>query len=329
MKILTAISVLVAFTTISCDSIKQKPLETIAALTEEESPLKSTKALSGEVKEFLKTLGITPTNALAETAADKPAKSMLYVWCQAQGTIAYRNFLRTCAVIKFAKPRELIPIEEIWLGPAENEKRNSFYFRQSDQFASEQSLITPEFSRDSKARQVETITHENIHGTFSNHVWSTVNEPFTTALGYLTALEFFKQQNDFKNVAGVLTNIIELEKMSRELNEFAAKLEELFSQNRPLDDKRRDARRLVDNYSTYKRWYEWNLTEKKDDKINEALVSHDIAYYRYVDKIFELRRLIGDLKFLIKDLGGIPTTISDSKDVDNYLNMVESRYRNK
>lgn len=315
--------------TTACDSV-QLTAKATERSNEDEILLGLAKNLSLEVKEFLKTLDIQPTKALTETSTEQATVSNFYIWCQLYGTIPYRQPLQLCIEVLFKKPKELIPIADIQMYLKKDGKPYSIYARHENEFASEQAVITVAFSKSDTTRQVEVVAHEDIHEVFSNHNWGIVNESFTTALGYLVTLEFFKNKGDLDNAQKTEIYIDVLVNRSLELNELAWRLVNLFSNNPSLDNARKQAKKLVGDYPTYKQWYESNQSSKDLDlNINEAQISHDLAYFRYFDKIVTLYKLIGNLKTMVNELKNISANISDPKEVEEYLNLIESRYKNK
>jgi hypothetical protein len=57
----------------------------------------------------------------------------------------------------------------------------------------------------------------------------------------------------------------------------------------------------------------------------EAKLSHDLAYYRYFDRIAALAERAPDLKTLITDLKTIPSK-ADHSAVDDFLRQLNARY---
>ena len=76
---------------------------------DEEKLFRETLLLVQEVKKFGRTLGIEPTEALGQSAREKPAHSMVWLWLQRFGTIALRTPVDIRLGISFSAAKEELP----------------------------------------------------------------------------------------------------------------------------------------------------------------------------------------------------------------------------
>ncbi len=79
---------------------------------------------------------------------------------------------------------------------------------------------------------------------------------------------------------------------------------------------------LISSYPVYHRHFERQIRRQHPETAIEAKLSHDLAYYRYFDRIVALYERIGDLKALIDDLRKAPR---EPEAVAAYLQSLERR----
>jgi len=266
------------------------------AADDEAKLLRETLALAREVKAFGRTLGIEPTDALSQSSREKPARSMLWLWLQRRGTIALRTPLDLRLEIQFSATREKLPLEQLYLAGD-----YSVYFRQGNQFGDPRSVATIDFARDSMLIKVKTVLHEDLHDDQNFDLPWEDEESIIAPLGALAALEFFKHQADQANVKSALAGIEDERTVSRELVAIAQTADQLF-RTEALPEARKKILALVRSSPSYARWFNLHLDHQDADLALEAKISHDLAYYKYYDRIVSLYENRGELRTLIRDL---------------------------
>jgi hypothetical protein len=267
---------------------------------DEQKALRETRSLLQEVKAFGRTLDIEPTDALSQSSREKPGRSMLWLWLQRRGTIALRTSLDMRLAILFLATKEDLPLEQLWLSGG-----YSIYFRQGNQFGDPRSAATIDFARDSLLIRVKTTLHEDLHDDKNFDLPWEDEESIITPLGSLAALEFFKHKADQANIKRSLQDIEEERIRSKELVAIAQAAERLFK-TEALSEARKKVIALVHLSPSYARWFEYHMERQDADRALEAKISHDLAYYKYYDRIVSLYERRGELKTLIQDLKKIP-----------------------
>jgi hypothetical protein len=288
----------------------------------EERFLLDTLTLVREVKEFERTLGIEPTEALLRSSQQKPVTSMLWIWLQKLGTIATHAPIDVRVGIRFSVPKEQIPLDQIYRAPG-----YSHYFRQGNQFGDEGSVITLDFAQERMAAQVKVIIHEDLHDDRNFDLPWEHEEALITPIGMLAALEFLRHKNDPEGVDDMERAIREERQLSRELTALVREAEQVFS-TVPLLEGREKVNRLLASYPVYSRYYSYQVKDQDADLALEAKLSHDLAYYRYFDRVVTLYERAGDLKAMILELkkqaGG-----SNGQNPEQLLQILESKYGQK
>ncbi len=279
--------------------------------------IQETVTLVKEVKEFEKTLGIKPTEALSQSYEQKPATSMLWLWLQKIGTIALHTPMDARIGVRFGSTREELPLQTLY-----KTGKYSVYYRQGNEFSDPHAVTTADFSKQSALTRVMIILHEDLHGNFALP-WET-EESLVTPLGLIAALRFFEYKADDIDVREAQSAIQERSKLAQELNEIVHDAELLF-RTRPLDDARAKLIERVRSSNVYGRWYKFQTENQDDDIALEAKISHDLAYYKYFARIASLDRRMGDLKMLIQALKIIPRSM-DMEEVEKYMRELEGRY---
>lgn len=267
---------------------------------DEQKDFRETLALVQEVKAFGRTLGIEPTDALRQSSREKPARSMLWLWLQRLGTIALRTSLDVRLEIQFLAAKEDLPLEQLYLSGG-----YSIYFRQGNQFGDPRSIATIDFARDSVLMRVKTALHEDLHDDRNFDLPWEDEESIITPLGALAALEFFKHKADHANVKRSLQGIEEERTRSKELVAIAQAADQLFRME-PLSESRKKVIALVRSSPNYASWFDFHLERQDADRALEAKISHDLAYYKYYERIVSLYENRGELRTLIRDLKKIP-----------------------
>jgi len=272
-----------------------------------------------EVKAFGKTIGIEPTPALSRTTEDGPALSMLWLWLQRVGTLALRAPMDIRLAIGFRTEKERLRIEQVYRVDG-----YSVYYRQGNEFADSRSVATLGFAAEPVVRRVMVVLHEDLHGDGNFSLPWELEEAIVTPLGSLAALAYFRQKDDEPNWKNALAAVAEERKLSRELNALTAEAELIFA-TLPVDDAKQQILAEMSRYPTYRRQFERQIRGQHPPTVLEAKLSHDLAYYRFFDRIAELSELAPDLKTLIDDLKKLPSDATPEL-TEKFLQRLNSRY---
>ena len=272
-----------------------------------------------EVKAFGKTIGIEPTPALSRTSEEGPALSMLWLWMQRAGTLALRAPLDIRLAIGFRTEKERLRIEQVYRVDG-----YSVYYRQGNEFADSRSVATIGFSAEPVVRRVMVVLHEDLHGDANFSLPWEMEEAIVTPLGSLAALAYFRQKDDEPTWKNALAAVAEERKLSRELNALTAEAELIFA-TLPVDDAKHQILAEMSRYPTYRRQFERQIQGQHPPTVLEAKLSHDLAYYRFFDRIAELSELAPDLKTLIDDLKKLPSDATPEL-TEKFLQRLNSRY---
>ena len=272
-----------------------------------------------EVKAFGKTIGIEPTPALSRTTEDGPALSMLWLWLQRAGTLALRAPLDIRLAIGFRTEKERLRIEQVYRVDG-----YSVYYRQGNEFADSRSVATIGFAAEPVIRRVMVVLHEDLHGDANFSLPWEMEEAIVTPLGSLAALAYFRQKDDEPSWKNALAAVAEERKLSRELNALTAEAELIFA-TLPVDDAKQQILAEMSRYPTYRRQFERQIRGQHPPTVLEAKLSHDLAYYRFFDRIAELSELAPDLKTLIDDLKKLPSDATPEL-TEKFLQRLNSRY---
>ena len=287
--------------------------------TEGTGRLKETANLIDEVKAFGKTIGIEPTPALSRTSEEGPALSMLWLWLQRAGTLALRAPLDIRLAIGFRTEKERLRIEQVYRVDG-----YSVYYRQGNEFADSRSVATIGFTAEPVVRRVMVVLHEDLHGDANFSLPWEMEEAIVTPLGSLAALAYFRQKDDEPTWKNALAAVAEERKLSRELNALTAEAELIFA-TLPVDDAKQQILAEMSRYPTYRRQFERQIRGQHPPTVLEAKLSHDLAYYRFFDRIAELSELAPDLKTLIDDLKKLPSDATPEL-TEKFLQRLNSRY---
>jgi hypothetical protein len=283
--------------------------------------LREISQLIQDVKAFGNTVGIEPTQALARTSQDGPALSMLWLWMQRVGTVAIRKPVDIYMAMGFATASEQLKIEQIY-----RVNGYSVYYRQGNEFADSRSLATVGFSEEPLVRRVKVILHEDLHGDNNFALPWEIEEGVVTPLGSLAALEYFRFKNDEKNLLSARASVEQERQLSRELNELAGRAEQIFGQDSG-DGGKEKVLDLLPSYPTYGRQFERQIDGQNRATVLEAKLSHDLAYYRFFDRICALAEKV-TLKELIDDLRRMPKDNSP-ENASAYLDSVAAKYASR
>jgi hypothetical protein len=297
----------------ACATIERPADETAVRLEE-------TARLIEDVKNFGKTIGIEPTPALSRTAGEGPALSMLWLWMQRVGTLALRRPIDVRMAIGFSAEKERLKIEQVYRVDG-----YSVYYRQGNEFSDGRAVATVGFAAEPIVRRVIVILHEDLHGDANFALPWELEEAIVTPLGSLAAREYFRARGDDaneKNAAAALSNE---RKVSRELIALAGEAEKLFARW-PIDKAKQKVLAQMENYPAYRRQFERQTQGQHRPTVLEAKLSHDLAYYRYFDRVAALAELAPNLKSLIEDLKALPADATPEL-AEKFLQDLAVRYR--
>ena len=293
---------------VSCTTINvippTKPTETKIQNTEDNKLLEKAMQLSMEVKEFEKTLGIEPSEALSKSSLEKPATSLFLLFLQNKGSLAYDTMKRI--ILQFTKSAEEISISYVWVP-----EQYSFFKRQTNEF-SDNSVISIAFAKDILTAKIETFFHEDFHA----NIFAENEEALATPVGFIGALKFLEAKEDKTNADVVRKEISKFRKMSRELNELI-KNEKL--KNIPREDFASVLLDLIKIYPTYFSQYGWAANLES----TEAKVGHDLRYWLYFDLVCSIHDKIGDTKLFVAEIKKVP---SEESKLEQFLTELEQKY---
>jgi len=282
--------------------------------------LRQTAGLVEEVKVFGKTLGIEPTPALSRTTKDGPALSMLWIWMQRVGTLALRAPVDIRTAIGFNTDSERLKIEQVYRVDG-----YSVYYRQGNEFADSRAVTTIGFAEEPIVRRVKVILHEDLHGDANFALPWEIEEAIVTPLGSLAAVEYFRYKNDEINWQNAVASVSEERKVARELTAVVVEAEKIFAAEN-VDTAKQKILAMLPNFPAYYRQFERQTRGQHAATVLEAKLSHDLAYYRYFDRIATLAEIAPNLKVLIDDLKGMPRDASAAT-AEQVLQELDSKYR--
>ncbi len=262
--------------------------------------LRETASLIAEIKGFGKSLGIEPTLALSRTSADEKTLSMLWIWLQKAGTMALRASVDIRMAIGIGAAKERAPLEQIY-----RVEGYSVYYRQGNEFADSRSAATLGFAAQGVVRRVNIVFHEDLHGDANFDLPWDIEEAVVTPLGMLATVEYFKDKADAENLKRAEAALIEGRRISQELHGLIQEAERIFRHS-PIDVAKREVLSLLSNYPTYHAMFRRQIVGQHPGTALEAKLSHDLAYFRYFDKIVTLAERAPSLKALIEDLKSLP-----------------------
>jgi hypothetical protein len=262
--------------------------------------LRQTASLIEEVKAFGKTLSIEPTDALRQTSQEGPTLSMLWLWMQREGTLALRAPVDIRLAIGLNVDKEAPKLEQVYRVDG-----YSVYHRQGNEFADPRSVATVGFAEEPIVRRVKVILHEDLHGDVNFVLPWELEEAIVTPLGSLAAIEYFRHKGDEKSLANAISSVAEERKLARDLIGLIAQAEKIFATER-VDDAKQSILNALPSFPNYQRQFERQTRNQHAPTVVEAKLSHDLAYYRYFDRIAEFAEKAPSLRTLIDDLKKLP-----------------------
>jgi hypothetical protein len=281
--------------------------------------LRQTAALIEKVKAFGQTLGIVPTEALRRTAQAGPTLSMLWLWMQRDGTIALSAPLDIRLAIGLNNEKEVPKLDQVYRVDG-----YSVYYRQGNEFADPRSVATVGFAEEPIVRRVKVILHEDLHGDVNFALPWEIEEAVVTPLGSLAAIEYFRQAGDERNLASAVNSVAEERQLARELMALVGQAEKIFAAEKIAHGKQKVLDALV-NYPTYRRQFERQTRNQHAPTVVEAKLSHDLAYYRYFDRIVDLAERAPSLRTLIEDFKKLPRDATVAA-MDQFLSDLQAGY---
>ena len=291
-----------------------------AELTDREL-LAQTLTFSKKVKEYGQTIGIDPSGVLSKTTDEIPPKSKIIIYLQKRGTLAINKNIDESLSINISKPESEVPIGDSYLYT----EYFSAFLRQVNESATEDMPITIDFARASALRQAEVVLHEDLHMN-TMHTWESDNvESIVTPLAYLATLNFFKTNNDEANEKSAAIMINYFRKISLELNDFANSAENIYKSGIHYWVAQENIIQLLDSKTNYSIRFRQSLGGQNIYDVLEALVSMDLIYLRYFDKIVSLYEKINNIAIFITDMKKAP---GKTEDLDRYLEMLLQKYSN-
>jgi hypothetical protein len=198
------------------------------------------------------------------------------------------------------------------------------YYRQGNEFSDARAVATLGFAAEPLMRRVMVVLHEDLHGDANFALPWEIEESLVTPLGYLAAVVFFQQKNDQSASTNALVSLNEERRISRELNGLITEAIPVFKAL-PIDVAKETVLQQMSRYPTYQRQFERQIRGQHSPTVLEAKLSHDLAYYRYFDRIAALAEQAPDLKTLIVDLKAVPPT-ANRETTEKFLLDLSSRY---
>jgi hypothetical protein len=282
--------------------------------------LREIAGLVEEVKAFGKTLGIEPTPALSRTAQDGPALSMLWIWMQRVGTLALNSPVDIRTAIGFNAESERLKIEQVYRVDG-----YSVYHRQGNEFSDSRAVTTVGFAEEPIVRQVKVILHEDLHGDVNFALPWEIEEAIVTPLGSLAAVEYFRYKGDERNWKNATASVSAERKVARELTAVVAEAEKIFAADN-VDAAKQKILAMLPSFPEYHRQFERQIRGQHPPTVLEAKLSHDLAYYRYFDRIAGLAEIAPSLGVLIEDLKSLPRDATAAT-AEQYLLVLAAKYQ--
>lgn len=282
--------------------------------------LREVAGLIEEVKAFGKILGIEPTEALSRTTREGPVLSMLWLWMQREGTLALAAPVDIRLAIGYGAETERLKIEQVY-----RVDHYSVYYRQGNEFADARSLATVGFAEEPIVRRVKVVLHEDLHGDVNFALPWEIEEAIVTPLGSLAAVEYFRWKGDEKNLQNAVASVSEERQVSRELNALVARAQTIFALEGNVEAAKQKVLALLPEFPNYQKQFERQVRGQYAPTALEAKLSHDLAYYRYFDRVAGLAEKAPSLKALIEDLKGLPREATPVV-TDEFLQTLNIKY---
>jgi hypothetical protein len=290
------------------------------AILRPDARLRDTAGLVEEVKAFGKTLGIEPTPALSRTAQDGPALSMLWIWMQRAGTLALHAPVDIRTAIGFNAESERLKIEQVYRVDG-----YSVYYRQGNEFSDSRAVTTVSFAEEPIVRRVKVILHEDLHGDVNFALPWEIEEAIVTPLGSLAAVEYFRYKADERSWSNAVISVSEERKVARELTSVVAEAEKIFAAGN-VDAANQKILAMLPSFPAYYRQFERQIRGQHPPTVLEAKLSHDLAYYRYFDRIAALAEIAPSLSELIDDLKRLPGDATTTM-AERFLHALAAKYQ--
>ena len=282
--------------------------------------LLETASLVEDVKIFGRSLGIEPTPALSRTVQDGHALSILWLWMQRVGTLALRAPVDIRTAIGFNTESERLKIEQVYRVDG-----YSVYYRQGNEFSDSRAVATIGFAEEPIVRRVKVILHEDLHGDANFALSWEIEEAIVTPLGSLAAIEYFRYKSDEKNWKNAMASMREERNVARELSVVVEEAEKIFVAEN-ADAAKQKVLAMLPSFPAYYRQFERQIRGQHAPTVLEAKLSHDLAYYRYFDRIAVLAEIAPNLKTLIDDFKELPRDATLAT-AERFLRELNSRYR--
>jgi hypothetical protein len=168
---------------------------------------------------------------------------------------------------------------------------------------------------------VTVVIHEDLHGDGNFDLPWEIEESLITPLGSIAAVEFFKRRSDAANLETAQARLDEEKQLSRELSDLVAAALRIFS-SEAVETAKEKIVSMIPSYPVYHRHFQRQTWGQHPETAIEAKLSHDLAYYRYFDRIVALYERTGDLKALVEDLRKAP---KEAEALAAYLQSLERR----
>lgn len=281
--------------------------------------LDETASLISDVKKFGRTLGIEPTQALSRTVREGPPLSMLWLWMQKEGSLAFNTPVDIRMAIGYSAEKERLRIEQVY-----RVEGYSVYYRQGNEFSDPRSMATVGFAEEAITRRVKVVLHEDLHGDANFALPWDIEEGIVTPLGSLAAIEYFRWKGDEANLQSAVISVNEERATARELRAFSIQAREIFAQE-STDTAKEKVLAILSGFPLYRKEFERQTRGQHAPTALEAKVSHDLAYYRHFDTVAALAELAPSLGALIGDLKQIPVNSTHSM-IDEFLRALQTKY---
>jgi len=278
--------------------------------------LEETVALSKEVKEFGKTLGIDRSPALTKSVLNAVPLSSITIYIQS----VYFISKPSVAWIYFTKPCAALGIKSM----SGYTKEYSVYFRCVDEYADSSAIITPDFAKSSLERRVEVFLHEDLHTNTEQLYGGDYSESLVTPLAMIAALEYFKNKGDETAKNKIADYIKGWRVISLELNSLVKEINELYSAE-PHDDllSQKAQNILANKYPNFYRRLAQILKNQYFATGFNAAISGEFMYYKDFDRVISLYEKAGNAKALIEDIKNAP---AGKEDLEKYLEELDQKY---
>lgn len=287
----------------------------------DEELLREAVALSKEVKEFGKTIGIEPSDILTKSTLESKPQSWISLMLQKRGTLATNGWFDAHIQLISSNLLKDARLEKMY-----TEGNFSVYMRGGEELADNDSVITVDFARNSNLRKVEIIFHEDLHVALELEI---NEEAVVSPLAFLAAQSFFQSRGDRQNYEHTLSVIKASRRISQELLLFIDEVLNIFK-TVPSTNWHDKIMEVLEFYPAYKRefknYYGGDLQDTR--QILEAKISHDFVYNKYFDRIMalSLAERAPDLKTLIEDFKKAP---AENPAFETYLAELEKKYKSR